>query len=78
MEPKTEARRTDPVMAERVQYGVSLLYVADRLQAQRYLANSGVPDEVIARVLSTAPTRRRLYGTHLSSDLEGGALNPAR
>lgn len=76
MKWKNDLRRIDPAMAEKVQYGISLLYVADRLQAQRYLANFGVPNEVIARVLSAAPARRRIYGTHLTCDLESDRLHP--
>lgn len=75
MERIKDSRRIDPATAEKVQYGISLLYVADRLQAQRYLTNSGVPAEVITRVLSGVPGRRRVYGTHLICDITKGRLH---
>jgi len=68
MAVKEHVRRTNPGMAERVQYGISLLHVAGALEAQRYLINSGVPAEVVARILSAATSKRRVYGTHLKSD----------
>jgi len=66
-EPTENARRTDPSMAEKGQFGISLLHIAGMLQAQRHLVNCGVPSDVIARVLS-GRGRRRVFGTHLISD----------
>lgn len=74
MIPGENIRRVDQRMAETVQYGVSLFYVAGALQAQRYLANNGVPADVIARIMSTAPGKRRIYGRHLSCDAYAGRV----
>jgi len=65
---KKHARRADNNMAEKVQYGISLLHVAGVLEAQRYLVNNGVPAEVVARVLSATTGQRRVFGTHVTVD----------
>lgn len=68
MAVKEHVRRTDSVMAEKVQYGISLLHVAGAPEAQRYLISNGISVEVIGRILSASPGKRRVYGTHLKID----------
>jgi hypothetical protein len=60
-------RRQNTRMAERVQCGVSLQFIAGAGEAKRYMANCGVPAAVIERVLGSTPLRRQ-HGTHSVSD----------
>jgi hypothetical protein len=62
-------RRNNLEMAEQVQYGITLMYVAGVQPAQRYMIRCGVPGEVIHRVLMP-PFKRRVYGNHGSADPE--------
>jgi hypothetical protein len=64
----SQPRRTDFVMAEKVQQGVSLLLVAGAGAARHYLLNCGAPAHVIERVLSAQPGSRRVYGLHGEND----------
>ncbi|TFW20621.1 hypothetical protein [Duganella callida] len=67
MSDQSAFRRSNLTMAEQVQYGITLMYVAGRLPAQRYMLRCGVPGEVIERVLEP-PYKRRVYGEHGSAD----------
>lgn len=69
MKPRSnEQRRMNPSMAESVQIGVSLLFVAGKEDARRYLVKCRVPAHVIERVLSAPPGARRPYGSHGTND----------
>ncbi|NVE00069.1 hypothetical protein [Massilia sp. BJB1822] len=63
-----ERRRTDAGMAESIQFGVSLLFVAGKEEARRYLVKHGAPAHVIERILAAPPSARRPYGSHGSND----------
>ena len=69
MNSQASSRRVNLAMAEQVQCGISLMYIAGVSPAQRYLFHCGVPQEVIARVLLNPPYKRRLYGSHGVADV---------
>jgi len=62
------ARRSNRTLAEQVQYGVSLLYVAGPAEARRYLRHCSVPDHIVERVLDVTTTNRRQLGEHSVTD----------
>ncbi len=69
MQPRrTEQRRTNSSMAESVQIGVSLLFVAGPAEALRHLVKCGAPAHVIERILSAPPGALRPHGSHGASD----------
>lgn len=55
--PNESQRRSDHVMAERVQCGLSLLYLAGVAEACQYMARVGVAGEIIERVLTARNVR---------------------
>ncbi|WP_156398182.1 MULTISPECIES: hypothetical protein [unclassified Duganella] len=56
-EKLTNYRRLDRVTADRVQYGLSLLYLAGAAEARQFMALNGIPDPIIERVLSAQYVR---------------------
>ena len=55
---QAQARRIDFQTASKVQCGIALKITASEIEAIRYMRGCGVPDEVIARVLSDSGRRR--------------------
>ncbi|NVD97758.1 hypothetical protein [Massilia sp. BJB1822] len=74
---KNEHRRANASMAESVQFGVSLFFVAGEEEARRYLLKCGAPVHVIERILSAPPGARRPYGSHGANDRRKAAETPS-
>lgn len=53
------ARRTNILMAERVDCGIAVQSVAGTDKAKQYMHMCGIPDGVIERVLGRMPIRRQ-------------------
>ena len=54
---KKYQRRSDHQMAERVQCGLSLLYLAGVAEACQYMARAGISNQVIERVVTARHVR---------------------
>ncbi len=74
---RNEHRRTNASMAESVQFGVSLFFVAGEQEARRHMVKCGVPAHVIERILSAPPGARRPYGSHGTGDRRRAVGTPS-